>query len=83
MPNYKISWRPLDDNKYISSEILVELVQQSANCKLSFEKLSGIEILIESVAVYHKVVPDNADEREHVGNLFNLLCLMMDQNGKK
>lgn len=42
MPNYRVDWRPIDDNKYISSEILVELLQNSKNNRFTFGKFSGI-----------------------------------------
>lgn len=63
MPNYRIDWRPIDDNKYISSEILVELLQNSKNNRFTFGNFSGVEVLIESVAIYKKQIPDNEDEK--------------------
>ena len=59
MPNYKVEWRMIDDNKYISSEILVELLQGSTIGRAMFAKYSGVEVLYESVAIYKKIVPDN------------------------
>lgn len=77
MPNYAVSWKPIDDNKYISAEVLVEMLQGSPQNCFTFGKLEGMEVLLESVAIYKKTTPDNADEREFVGNLFDLMSIML------
>lgn len=61
MPNYVVEWRPIDDNKYISAEILVEMLQSSPQNCFTFGGLDGMEVLFEAAAVYKRVVPDNED----------------------
>jgi|JI61114C2RNA_FD_contig_31_1006403_length_711_multi_3_in_0_out_0_1 hypothetical protein len=83
MPNYVVEWKPIDDNKYISGEVLVEMLQGNDRNCFTFGKLEGLEVLLESAAIYKKVVPDNEDEKEFVGNLFNLMCIMLPYENNK
>ena len=68
MPNFTVSHRVIDDNKYIVSDILVALLQTpELEPELSvvhqFYKSFGIEVLIETISSYENKLPTEIDER--------------------
>lgn len=52
LPNFIVEYRKIDDNKFISSEILLELVQFSKENRFTFNSFNGMEILLECIKPY-------------------------------
>ncbi len=68
MPNFTVSHRVIDDNKYIVSDILVALLQTpelepELSAVHQFYKSFGIEVLIETISSYENKLPTEIDER--------------------
>jgi hypothetical protein len=61
MPNYRVSHKIIDDNKYVSSDLLVHLLSHSQQAQTTFHHLYGMEILIESIRPYQQKLPTNSD----------------------
>ena len=46
LPNYQVAHKVIDDNKFVSSDVLALLLSHSVPAQLKFHKLCGVEILI-------------------------------------
>jgi hypothetical protein len=46
MPNYLVTHKVIDDNKYVGSDLLAFLLANSEPAQLRFHALSGMEVLI-------------------------------------
>ena len=62
LPNFTVSHRVIDDNKYIVSDVLVTLLQTpELEPELSgvrqFYKSFGIEVLVETISSYENKLP--------------------------
>ena len=63
MPNYKVQHKVIDDNKYVSSDLLAYLLSNSQEAQLKFHQLCGMEILVESIRPYIDAIAKNNDEK--------------------
>lgn len=46
MPNFVVSHKVLDDNKYVGSDLLAFILSNSEAAQLKFHQLCGMEVLI-------------------------------------
>ena len=83
MPNFTVSHRTIDDNKFIASDILImmlETPQPDSNTVSAVRQLynsSGVEVLIETMSCYEKSLPTLNDEKEYLNNLFDCLNALL------
>lgn len=75
-----------DANKLYSSELLSILLQSAASNQKKFlllQDVDGMEIVLQSLALYRKSDPSSPEEAEVVQNLFLSLCaLLMSSEGQ-
>ena len=77
MPNFKIKHKVIDDNKFVSSDLLAVILSHSLPAQVKFHQLCGVEILLEGVRPYLSRAPASSDETEYLGNLFDCLNLLL------
>lgn len=77
MPNYVVSHKVIDDNKFVSSDLLAFLLSNSEKAQINFHNLCGMEILMESIRPYLSKLPSSSDEQEYLGNLFTCLNILL------
>lgn len=70
----RIKMREFDSNKQEASELLAVMVQGNEKVQRSLGAANGIDLLLQSVAIYKNKDPMNSDEEELVQNLFDILC---------
>lgn len=76
LPNFIVEYRKIDDNKFVSAEILVELLQFSKENRYTFNSFNGMEVLLECIIPYKdKQVPQDM-ELEFLVNIFDLVSIM-------
>ncbi len=63
LPNFVIRHKTIDDNKYASSDILVQLLSNSEKSQHLFSQFSGVEVLLETISYYETALPTNEDEK--------------------
>jgi hypothetical protein len=82
MPNFKVSHRVIDDNKYIVSDLLISLLQtpeieEGVSAVRQFYLSYGIEVIFAAVSSYEGSLPCEVDEKEYLMNLFGCLNVML------
>lgn len=77
MPNYVVKHKIIDDNKYVSSDILVSLLSNSQKSQLLFSQFSGIEVLLQTISYYENKLPTNEDQKQFLNNLFSSLSILL------
>ena len=70
----RLKTREFDSNKQEASELLAVMVQGNESVQRRLGEASGIDLLLQSVALYKKQDPHNSDEEELMQNLFDILC---------
>lgn len=73
----KIKVREFDGNKQYASEILAILLQTSAGNQKRLGGINGVDVVLQSVAMYKSRDPKSSDEEEMVENLFDCLCCLL------
>lgn len=73
----KIKVREFDSNKQYASEILAILLQNSVANQRRLGQMNGVDVVLQSVAMYKSRDPKTADEEEMVENLFDCLCCLL------
>jgi hypothetical protein len=63
MPNYQVSHKVMEYNKLVSSAALAILLSHSLPAQLSFHRLCGVELLLESIRPYLSRVPPATTRR--------------------
>jgi hypothetical protein len=66
MPNFVVSHKVIDDNKYVGSDVLAYILSNSEAGQLKFHQLCGMEVLIESLRPYLSKEPASSDEKEYL-----------------
>jgi hypothetical protein len=80
MPNFVVTHKVIDDNKYVASDILIAILSNSERGQSIFNSLHGMEILIECISVYQEKLPEHTDEKEYLSNLFDCLNILLINN---
>jgi hypothetical protein len=83
MPNYVVKHKVMDDNKFVSSDVLVIVLSHSIKAQEKFHLLYGMEILLESIRPYLSKLPASNDEQEYLSNLFDCLNILMINSSKE
>ncbi|XP_065185882.1 beta-catenin-like protein 1 [Sycon ciliatum] len=73
----RVKVRGFDANKLYASEILSILLQNSTENRRVLGDLNGVDILLQSLAVYKRRDPASNEETELMENLFDCLCLAL------
>lgn len=73
----KIKVREFDSNKQYASELLAILLQNSPANQKRLGQMNGVDIVLQSVAMYKSRDPKTSDEEEMVENLFDCLCCLL------
>eukprot|EP01111_Echinosteliopsis_oligospora_P015897 TRINITY_DN6439_c0_g1_i1.p1 TRINITY_DN6439_c0_g1~~TRINITY_DN6439_c0_g1_i1.p1 ORF type:complete len:506 (-),score=148.30 TRINITY_DN6439_c0_g1_i1:214-1731(-) len=78
----RIKIKSFDGNKLYASEIIAILLQNSKENQRKLVKEEGLDTILFSIAAYKKQDPQNAEEEEMLGNLFDSLCscLLIPEN---
>lgn len=61
MPNYLVNHKVIDDNKFVSSDVLVLILSHSLKAQEKFHAVFGMEILLESIRPYLSKAPASND----------------------
>lgn len=61
MPNYLVNHKVIDDNKFVSSDVLVLILSHSLKAQEKFHAVFGMEILLESIRPYLSKTPASND----------------------
>ena len=83
MPNYIVKHKVMDDNKFVSSDILVTLLSNSAKAQQKFHSLYGMQILLECIKPYLSKKTTINDEQEYLNNLFDCLNILLINPSKE
>lgn len=79
----RLATKEFDSLKQYCSEILSIILQTNAKVRLKFHELGGLEMLLGLTAAYRKRDPEDSDEIEYMENLFDSLCLCLEQDPLK
>lgn len=85
----KIRKKGYDANKQYASEILAILTQTTSDPDVTVRVLrslleaDGMEALLQSLSVFKKKDPKDADEQEMMENLFDTLCALLSHTDAK
>ena len=77
MPNYLVNHKVIDDNKFVSSDVLVLILSHSLKAQEKFHAVFGMEILLESIRPYLSKAPASNDEQEYLSNLFDCVSVLL------
>ncbi|KAI8991535.1 DUF1716-domain-containing protein [Mycotypha africana] len=79
----RLQKKEFDANIEYASEILSILLQDNRDIRLKVGELDGIDTLLTLLAGYRRKDAETEDESEMVENLFNGLCLLLNEEENK